>query len=975
MNKCETHSVPAESACNFLASLTQSGKLYRMLADNIDDIVTLHQLDGTVDYISPSALRVMGHTLQDTKAKGGMAFIHPADVETVMQANKTVLDGMEQASFYECRIRHADGHWVTFENRNRAVRDESGKLVGILTVSRNITARKAAEEHYRMLAENITDIVALLTIGGRFEYISPSVERLLGYSQDEAIAQNPFDTIHPDDVLPLKQHTIDRNLEGEEGSFNAYRVKHKNGHWVYFDVKSKPVVDSKGRITHILKSSRNVTERVLAEQARTASEQQYKMLADNIVDLVVLLTPDFRRLYVSPSSLALTGYTPAEMLASTPEQIIDRHDIKRFYAAVQTLHKGAGKVELSYCIKHKKGHLVFVESVIKAIRNDAGQLINLLGTTRDITAQHNTEKALRESEEHYRMLADNIVDLVILLTPGFKRVYVSPSCFALTGYTPEEFMHTTMEDIIYEDDLPAFSARLKSTIFNGDDQVLISTHIKHKTGRLVYVESTVKAIRNAGGQLVNILSTIRNITKQQEAETALRNSEELYRMLADNMFDMLILYGPYLQKLYVSPSCRQLTGYTPAELMLLPAGGLVYPGDREQFSASVLENAKAGNDRFVLEHRLLMKDGGCRYFSSVFSIVRDAGGALKNIIVTSRDIHAQKTAQFNLAKSEEQYRMLANNMLDMLVLTDAQFNRLYVSPSALHVTGYTAEELLASPALDIIHPGDIESLRCQVLHSARQGTKGFNCRFKGVHKSGRVMYMSAFIGFIRNQSGQLTNIMSTSRDITAEVNAQMALAESEEKYRSLVEASENIILIMDENGKYLFANSLACNYVRAPLRDVLDKTIYHFFDRQTSDFYVDKVRTVINTGKGTSFEYLMKVMEHNVYLRNTLHPIFNASGKVYAVMLSLVDLTEIKNYAEKLRKQNEELKKIAYLQSHIVRAPLANIEGILNLIDETAMSAENLALLQMLKKSALQLDGVVNQVVQKAIHIKHQTEA
>ncbi|HWB26017.1 MAG TPA: PAS domain S-box protein [Chitinophagaceae bacterium] len=1084
-------------------ALQKSEEHYRMLADNSSDIIILHQADGTVNYISPSAEKILGHTREETQKKGGIFYIHDDDISSVLQHNKDTLEGKESAVPYECRIRHTGGHWIPFEIVNKAVKDDSGNVIGILSISRDISARKIAEEHYRLLAENISDVVALVTLNGRFEYISPSVERLLGYTQQEAKTQSPFDIIHPDDVLPLKEHTIDKNLRGEEGSFTGYRVKHKNGHWVYFDVKSKPVYNSEGKITHILKSSRDVTDRVLAESASTEIRRQYKMLADNIVDLVVLLTPDFKRVYVSPSSTALTGYTPAEMLATTPSDIIHSCDKDYFYSTIKnTLFKDNEKVELSYYIrhkdgrllfvestvkgiynaqgklinllattrnitekhnaeiamrkseeyyriladnivdlvvllrpdftrlyvspsslaltgytpdefmqtkignvvlpedqpaffatlnntifkgdeqvfvttriKHKAGHVVFVEAVMKGIRDDKGKLTNILSTIRNITRQHEAEEALRTSEEHYRMLADNIVDLVILLAPDFKRVYASPSCFALTGYTTEEFMQTTLEDIIYEDDLPAFLQSLKSTIFNGDDQVLLSTHIKHKTGRLIYVESIVKAIRNNAGELVNILSTIRNITKQHVAEAALRKSEELYRMLADNMFDMLILYGPYLQKLYVSPSCSHLTGYTPAEIIALPAGGLVYPDDKEFFTTNVLENAKAGKDRFVLEHRMAMKDGGCRYFSSVFSVVRGADGSILNIIVTSRDIHTEKMATLALARNEEQYRMLANNMLDMLVLTDAQFNRLYVSPSALHVTGYTAEELLANPGFDLIHPDDIESMRQQVLHAVHEGGKGFNCRFRGVHKSSRVMYMSAFIGFIRNDAGQLTNIMSTSRDITAEVNAQMALANSEEKYRSLVEASENIILVMDEYGTYLFANKLACQYVQKPLEEVLGKTIYDFFDRQTADDYVDKIKATLQSRAPVSFEYQLKVQDTLIYLRNTLNPIIDSNGNAYAVMLSLVDLTEIKNYAEKLRTQNEELKEIAYLQSHIVRAPLANMEGILNLIEETAMSAENLELLQMLKKSALQLDSVVNQVVQKAIHVKHQTEA
>jgi len=1212
-------------------SLKKSEEHYRMLADNSSDIIVFHQADGTVNYLSPSSVRILGNTFEEAREKGGIFYIHPDDISTVLLHNKAAFEGNDTGVPYECRIQHRDGHWINFEIVNKAVRDENGKVTGILSTSRDISARKAAEEHYRMLADNISDIVGVINLDGVFEYVSPSVERLLGYTQQDVTGRNPFDIIHPDDILPLQQQTMAKNLQGQEGSYTGYRVKHKLGHWVYFDISSKPIYDSQGKITHILKSSRDITQRVLAEQARNLIEQQYKMLADNIADLVILISPGFKRLYVSPSSLTLTGYTPEELLGSKIEQLIHRDDIEAFYHIFNTtILKGEDHFVHTPRMLHKNGNVLFVKSRVKAIRNANGELTNMLATIQDITKQHEAEEARLATEQHYRLLADNIGDFVILDTPDFKRLYVSPSGTALTGYTTEELLNNRINQVMHPNDLPVYYEAIKNTIFKGDNQLLFNNRlvrkdgqiifvqsvtrairnnsgelqnlliivrdiskqqkaesalrkseeqyrmladnigdfvilltpqferlyvspsgtalcgysteellhstvhqmlhaddlplffntvdtiiskganhavfvgrILHKNGQSIYTEAVIKAIRNDNGRLINILSTIRDISKQHDAETALRSSEEQYRMLADNMSDMItlttaeftrlyvspssfnltgytaeeligqpaislihpddiqyvmqttvqnisagvsnftcnyrglhksgkmgyvssvitvihdgdggikhllsitrditneklaqialtdseekyrmladnmsdlvILYAPDLTKRYISPSCKHFTGYTQEEALQIAPGELVFIEDRERFKRQATEMFSTGQSNFTINHRGAQKNGSWRYMSSYFNVIRDETGTIQNTLVTVRDVHAETIAKKALTDSEEKYRMLADNIFDTLILLTPQFKRLYVSPSALQLTGYTAEELMHDQnLLSTVYKEDFDYIFNRITGNIKENNDRFVCKYRLKHKNGQLLYVSSQATVLRDLTGQVKNIIITTRDITPEKTAQMLLANSEEKYRSLVEASENIVLMMDENGQYLFANAIACKYVQKEISEVVGKTIYDFFDKAAADYYVDKIKTVLNTNRATTFEYNIKVPGTAVWLRNTLNPIFNSAGNAYAVMLSLVDFTEIKTYSEKLRVQNEELKQIAHLQSHIVRAPLANIEGILSLVNEQDMSDENRALMQLLKKSALQLDSIVTDIVTKAINVKHATQA
>lgn len=948
-------------------ALRQSEEYYRMLADNSSDIITLYGPDGDVKYMSPSVERATGHTKEDMIA-GGLGYIHPNDVEQIKRLSQDIFAGCDSNGPFECRVLHKDGYWKTFEVINKAIRNKQGQLTGLLSASRDVSVRKAAEEQYHILADNATDVIILHQADGAVHYLSPSAQRLLGVTLEDAQQKGGLFYVHPADVAAVNQHNKATFDGKENGQPYECRLRHNDGHWVPFEIINKAVTDSHGHVIAILSSMRDVT-------ARKAAEGYYRLLAENITDAVGVLGLDGKFEYVSPSIERLLGYTPQDAIGQDPFAIIHPDDVLPLKQ--NTIDKniaGQDGFYSGYRVMHKNGHWVYFEAASKPVYDTDGNLTNIIKSSRDITARFLAEQAHAASENKYKLLADNMADLIILMSPDFKRLYVSPSCYALTGYTVEEFLLTSIYGIVHPVDQAVFFKTLNETIYSGEGQVVLCTRIIQKNGDIVFVEAVMKAIRNEKGEITNILSAIRNINKQQAAENALRESEKQYRMLADNISDLVVLFSPAMQRLYVSPSAVPLIGYTPEELMTIKQGiSIIHPDDVQHVREVSAKNMAAGNYVFKCDFRGLHKNGNIVYFSTVFTIIHDDKGNVQNVLSVARDITSEMLAGIALKESGEKYRMLADNMSDLLILSSPDFKRLYVSPSSFRVLGYTPAEMLLESTMSLIHPDDKDNVIQMVKSRMADGSSYFNYHLRIMHKNGSVVYVSSEGTIIRDQMNNVQNILYAIRNITDETKARAALVESENKYRSLVEASENIILMMDENGTYLFANSLACHYVQSRVEDVLGKTIYDFFDHATADFYVAHIKDVIKYGKPLLFENEIAAAGKKVWLRNTLSPIYNADGRIYAVMLSLVDFTDLRAQTEKLRLQNEELKKIAYLQSHIVRAPLANIEGIINLMNAGEMSVANRQLLELLRKSALQLDGVVTDIVEKAIDVKHKT--
>jgi PAS domain S-box-containing protein len=382
------------------------------------------------------------------------------------------------------------------------------------------------------------------------------------------------------------------------------------------------------------------------------------MLADNMVDMVLLHDKDFNRLYVSPSCYRLTGYTVDEYMEM-------QRALNVFYGPAdqeivrvtqQKIALNGGLETVRYCLRHKSGEKIYVEAIVKGLPDETGKTAKFLLTIRNVTKQAQAEIALRASEEQYRMLADNMADMVVLLDANLGWLYVSPSSASLLGYTADALTAGPPDaKLFYSDEDYQIIRDAQQKIAAGSPVEKVVYKLRHKNGSKIIAEATAKGIFNEKGVIANYLFTIRNVTQQTEAEQALRKSEEQYRILADNIGDMVVLLSLDQTRLYVSPSCKQLLGYAPEELVgkKFDASVVYLSEDLSRVRAAqqqILSGAKQASVRFSVKH----KNGSKIAVEVNIKGVNDTAGALSGYLMAARDVTQQTEAENALRKSEEQ---------------------------------------------------------------------------------------------------------------------------------------------------------------------------------------------------------------------------------------------------------------------------------------------------------------------------------
>lgn len=364
----------------------------------------------------------------------------------------------------------------------------------------------------------------------------------------------------------------------------------------------------------------------------TESERHYRWIAQNANDMVAVLAPDTTHLWVSPSCLTLTGYTPDEMIGRRLWEFVHAADVAGVRAAVESMRaKSTPKLDLTFRLRCADGRILWVESVGQSVSatDDESALIRL--ATRDVTPRIAAENArdealadLRESERRYRWIAENASDMVAVLAPDATHVWVSPSCLALTGYRPEEMVGRTIWEFLHPSDIPAAGAVVDAAIAGIPGQQKLTSRFRHKDGHFLWVESVGHSALADDG-VVQIRVSTRDVTARVAAETERDVALAELKLLVDHAPIGMCVVDDAGKIVQANQAMSRLTGYTVAQLDDVNLLDLTHPDDAAGTTADLRALAAGLLTTSSAEKRYLRADGETLWAER--TITRVAGGA------------------------------------------------------------------------------------------------------------------------------------------------------------------------------------------------------------------------------------------------------------------------------------------------------------------------------------------------------------
>ena len=297
-----------------LASAQESEARYRLLAENANDMISTSTLDSTLLFVTPAIRRLLGYEPQEVIGLKTTALTHPEDLPRVIALFRGLVAAGpgDRVEPYQFRGRHKSGAWVWLEGQPRVQFDPHGEPLVFQDVVRDISERRRIEEEvreaaaraeearavatdserrYRLLAENATDMITRCSLNDRIRFISPSCERILGYTAGELVGRRTIELIEPGDLGPLRA-AYERLIAEGAGAPSVemqFRVRRKDGALIWLEGRPKVIFNEAGRAREVYDIIRDVTARKAMEaeleRAKTASEAAAQAKAEFLANM------------------------------------------------------------------------------------------------------------------------------------------------------------------------------------------------------------------------------------------------------------------------------------------------------------------------------------------------------------------------------------------------------------------------------------------------------------------------------------------------------------------------------------------------------------------------------------------------------------------------------------------------------------------------------------------------------------------
>ncbi|HYA14085.1 MAG TPA: PAS domain S-box protein [Syntrophales bacterium] len=543
------------------------------------------------------------------------------------------------------------------------------------------------ENLFLSLVDRMIDAVAIIDWNGTILFANKSGANLLGMeSPGDAVGLNALEFAHSDfrSLVINDLQLVKNGKRGSPADYRIYKLRTRTGEekWVeaigamiYFrgstaDLVTLRDITIRKQMEDELRQHRNdleklvaertaelqmaneklqrdIVERTRMERALSESHEKYRKFVESLPQIVFETDEKGNFILVNHQAFEIFGYTQEDIKKGLSIfQMIAPEERERAKDRIEKLLSGEELHSGEYIGMRKDGSTISILVHPQPIVS-GNKVVGMRGIAADVTELRKTQEALRESENKYRDLVENLNDTIYSADLQGIIMYVSPTVKSLIGYNPSEVIGRSFTEFIYSEDLPRIEMQFKkiiSDIIEPSEYRMVT-----KYGETRWVRSSSRAIYS-GDRVIGIQGVITDITERVHAQDVMRESEEKFRSLASTTDSMYL----------VDRDCRFLImneGYfsrfgIPLEMILGRSYGEFHSEeDTKKFTKKVLDVFKSGSS-IQHEHKSERDD---KHFIRTFSPVKDqAGRTTIAVTVVSKDITERKQAEEALRKREEE---------------------------------------------------------------------------------------------------------------------------------------------------------------------------------------------------------------------------------------------------------------------------------------------------------------------------------
>lgn len=929
----------------------ESDARYRGIVNAQADLINRYLPNGEITFVNKAYCQFFGATPEEIIGTNLFDTL-PAEKSNTLKHNITFLNQDTPMIINESMDTNSRGESYWFQWVEHALFDQTGKIVEIQGVGRDITERihaenalKKSEEDYRLLFENNQSAI-FVTVGNDIVKINPMFCEMSGYSMDEALSMQLLDFIHPDD----HEISIERGraiLADESISpSHIYRSIHKDGSVRFSEVLSKRII-WEGEPA-LLTIAADVTERTRAtQQLQLLSEAiQQSSNAIAIIDTTGIVE------YANRTFIERNDFDPEEIIGKNWRSFLSKSSAlsTEFPQIQQTVIGNKDRWKGTFADTHRDGSTVWREATISPILDVEGSITHSVYVSDDITERKKAEEALRLSEERFRIFFEQEPAYCYMISPDSTILDVNQSALSALGYNKEELIGKPVSTIYAPESLPKIAALLEEWRETGElrneEMVLIT-----KKGARRVVLLSVNTIKNESGEIMRSISVQQDITDRKQAEDALRQSDIRFRSLIEHTTEAIFCYEPYPPipiDLPIEDQVRRLYDCTLIECNDVCARSYGYDHAKEVIGKKLTELFGTSSDSLdglftaMVEGDYqisdgegveVLDDGSKRFFlNNGYGVIED--GNLIRIWGNFRDVTDRKETEIALKESETRYRGVVNAQADLIVRFLPNGEITFVNEAYGKFYGVQPEELIGTDIYFDIPIDEQASVKQHLASLNKDEPTGVHeNRNISIHGESRWMHWTNQAFF--NQRGELIEYQAVGRDITDRKLAEEALREREEQYRTLLETIPHAIQEIDTSGVITFVNKAHVDIHGFKKVEIVGTGVW---EKVRSDFIQSEYqRNLRNTIAEQPFPETYSIKHHTKDGREIDVQIDwnykrDAHNNVIGFISIMTDITERVKAEEKLRIKSELEHMVATISTRLLSTRSDDLDEELTLI-------------------------------------------
>ena len=770
------------------------------------------------------------------------------------------------------------------------VSDTRYRIASFTDISQEVRAREkleANERRFRELYENAPVGIFTSSPEGRYLMANTRLAEVYGYDTPDRLLEDVSSIQQQIYVDPEEREKLVQRLgKGETVQGHESRRRKGDGSLIWVSTNMRGVRDETGKLLRIEGFTTDITRQKLAEKQVRKSEERLSLALDAVNDAVWDWRVDTGEVFFSPRWYTMLGLEPYELLPSyeTWRELLHPDDVERTEQVLQDHIQDATPFEMEFRMRAKAGGWKWILARGKMVEADAqGRALRLLGMHMDITERKLAQDALAESEARFsKVFRSSPAPTSISEIETGRLVDVNDKMLHLLGYDRAEVIGRTSFDLDLWPDPEHRKAMIKELQIKGSFWD-VPTEFVTKHGETVWVLWSAEIISLDGKQMM--LSLFSDITERRQFEIESAT-------ILETAFDGFWVVEPHGeavgQIVRVNESAVRMLGYTHEEMLQLKVGDIDVIESPELIRSKVEEIVSSGGMLFETRHR--RKDG------SLIDVEVSATycdlGRTRSIFVFIRDITARKQTELEL----ERIFTLSPDMICVADIETATF--LKVNPAFEKTLGYSTDELLSEPFENFIHPDDRKATQRIVQEKLAAGEEviDFENRFRT--KAGEYRWLS----WVSKPVPELGKTFAVAHDVTGKKASQLALVESEQRFRNLFENAPQAYQSLDENGYVLDVNRKWLDLLGYAKEEIIgawfgDFLAPGFASHFDKNFPIFKHACVID---GVEFELVKKNGEHILVAFNGRVQL-DKDGNFQRTHCIFTDITEERRAEQALR--------------------------------------------------------------------------